>query len=399
MACLVLPVGVRRTSAAKPSFIVTVAAGPFDRRDTVVTFRLPKELQGRKVALRDEAGKLLDLQIDEGDQASFVLAKLPANAARSYRLEAGKGGPSIAAKGVEVKRDGNRLAISANGHPVIGYQAAGELPRPDIKPIFTRGGYIHAVYTPSGRVISDDYPANHLHHHGVWFAWTKTAFEGRHPDFWNMGDGTGTVEFVALDKTWSGPVQAGLKARNRYVDLKAPQPKTVLNEEWQVRVYAGGQGEKPYTMFDLISTQQCATSEPLVLPEYHYGGVGFRGRGNWDGKEHATFLTSEGKDRSNGHATRARWCAIGGLVDGQSAGIAILCHPENFRAPQPMRIHPDEPFFCYAPSQLGDWKIAPGQLYVSRYRFVAFDGTPDKAQLERLWNDYANPVEVRVSLR
>ena len=51
----------------------------------------------------------------------------------------------------------------------------------------------------AGRVITGDYPPDHIHHHGVWFAWTKTEFEGRHPDFWNMGDGTGTVEFAARE--------------------------------------------------------------------------------------------------------------------------------------------------------------------------------------------------------
>ena len=56
-----------------------------------------------------------------------------------------------------------------------------------------------------------------------------------------------------------------------------------------------------------------------------------------------------------------------------------------------MHLHPAEPFFCYAPSQLGDWEIAPGKPYVSRYRFIVSDGPPDKAELERLWNDYAQP--------
>jgi hypothetical protein len=84
------------------------------------------------------------------------------------------------------------------------------------------------------------------------------------------------------------------------------------------------------------------------------------------------------------------------MVDGQPAGVGILCHPQNFRAPQPMRIHPNEPFFCYAPSQLGKWEIAPGQKYVSRYRFVVSDGPPDPAELNRLWNDYANPPQVTI---
>jgi hypothetical protein len=33
--------------------------------------------------------------------------------------------------------------------------------------------------------------------------------------------------------------------------------------------------------------------------------------------------------------------------------------------------------------------IMPGQPYVSRYRFVAFDGALDPDELDRIWNDYA----------
>ena len=56
-----------------------------------------------------------------------------------------------------------------------------------------------------------------------------------------------------------------------------------------------------------------------------------------------------------------------------------------------MRLHPTEPFFCFAPSQLDEWEISPGKPYVSRYRFIVAEGPPDKAELERLWNDYAHP--------
>ena len=124
-----------------------------------------------------------------------------------------------APQAIQVITEGNRLKITAAGCSVLEYQGQpGELPRTDIDPIFRRGGYIHPVYTLSGRIITGDYPPDHIHHHGIWFAWTKTEFEGRHPDFWNMGDGTGTVEFVALDDTWSGAEQSGFRARHRYID-------------------------------------------------------------------------------------------------------------------------------------------------------------------------------------
>ena len=64
------------------------------------------------------------------------------------------------------------------------------------------------------------------------------------------------------------------------------------------------------------------------------------------------------------------------------AGIAILDHPSNFRHPQPTRLNPDNPFFNYAPSVAGEWRIEPGAPYVSRYRFVTYEGEADRALLE-----------------
>jgi hypothetical protein len=385
------------TAGAQKPVYVTVSAGTIDRRESVASFGLPANFKARFYGLRDDKGKLLPMQVTGKGLATFILPELKAGETRRYRLEALKTNPLAKAQGVQLIKEGNRLNVSSGGRKVLGYQAeAGEVPSPDIKPIFKRGGYIHPVFTPSGQSITDDFPADHRHHHGIWFAWTKTEFEGRHPDFWNVGDGTGTVEFVALDQTWSGDVYAGFKSRLRSVDLSAPKPKAVLNEEWEVNVYRVGLGQTPYAMFDVVVTQTGATTSPLLLPEYRYGGIGFRGHSEWLDKSNCFFLTSEGKDRANGNGTRARWCHIGGRIGGKFAGIAILDHPTNFRAPQPTRLNPDQPFFCYAPSVMGEWEIGRGQEYVSRYRFIVYDGEPDVAAINHFWDDYANPVQVTV---
>ncbi len=394
---LILPACLIETEAAQKPVYVTVAAGGLDRHDSIASFALPKNFNAKFYGLRDDKGSRLPLQVSAQGHATFVLPELKAGETKRFRLEALKNDAQAKAQGVQLVKEGDRLSITSAGRKVLGYQTQpGDVPSPDIKPIFRRGGYIHPVFTPSGRAITDDYPADHRHHHGIWFAWTKTEFEGRHPDFWNMGDGTGTVEFVALDATWSGAVFAGFKSRLRSVDLSAPKPKPVLNEEWEVNVYRVGQGQTAYSMFDVVVTQTGATTSPLLLPEYRYGGIGFRGHSEWLDKSNCFFLTSEGKDRANGNGTRARWCHIGGRIGGKFAGIAILDHPTNFRAPQPTRLNPDQPFFCYAPSVLGDWEIGRGQEYVSRYRFVVYDGEPDVAALNRFWDDYANPVQVTV---
>jgi hypothetical protein len=373
---------------------IVLSAGGSDRRETVVEFALPPDVTGGSLQLRDESGRVVPLQVDRDRQAWFVLETAPARTDLRYTLEPALD-RSPSSDYVQVLREEQRLVARVGGELALAYQAeAGELPSPDIKPIFRRGGYIHPIFTPSGRLVSDDYPPNHLHHHGIWSAWTKTEFDGRTPDFWNMGSGTGTVEFESLERSWSGPVHGGVVAHHRFIDLGASPAVTALTERWTVRVYPEGRHPRPYRVFDLESVQRTATGQPLVLPEYHYGGIGFRGHRQWDGAENTFFLTSEGKDRRDGHATRARWCHIGGRVDGELAGVAILGHPGNVRAPQPMRIHPTEPFFNWAPTQLGRMAIEPGQPYVSRYRFIVHDGVPDVAFIERLWRDYADPPRV-----
>jgi hypothetical protein len=391
-------------SAAEAPFSVTVEAGAFDRRGTVATFALPPEAAGDTFSLQRE-GRLLPLQVGQARQAAFVIEDLKPGGRVTYTLVAKPAGASAASRQIAARKAGTQLKFSLSsatepaGQSLLDYQAEpGELPRSDIKPVFRRGGYLHPVRTLSGKIVTDDYPANHVHHHGVWWAWTNTEFDGRKPDFWNMGDGKGRVEFVALDQSWGGPVHGGFRARHRFVDLTAAPPVTALDEMWEVRVYAPPAGEARYWYFDLVSEQQCATGHALKLPEYRYGGVGVRGNWAWNGADQALFLTSEGEtDRVKGHATRARWCDLGGLIDGTRAGIAVLGHPDNFRAPQPMRLHPTEPFFNFAPQQAGDMELKPGVKYVSRYRFVVHDGPPDRGELDRLWNDYAHPPIVRVT--
>ena len=395
--CLVILAGHLKSIAEKETTFLTVAAGERDRRETVVSFNSPKGSKPGSYLLRDESGKAIPLQIDARGQATFVLPELKSGATKKYELVSAPAGS--ASGGVRLVREKEKISIDIAGRKAFTYQGEGELPRDDIKPIFKRGGYIHPVYTPSGRIVSDDYPPNHVHHHGIWFAWTKTRFEEREPDFWNMGTGSGTVEFVALDETWSGPVDAGFRSRHRYVDLVGGGAKTALNEVWEVIAYNVGKGAKPYLMFDLISIQECATQNPLILPKYHYGGMAFRGHRNWDGKDNSIFLTSEAKDRANGNETRARWCHINGRIDGEPAGLTMFSHPGNFRAPQPVRIHPTEPYFTFAPSQMGEWQIAPGSQYTSRYRYLVTDGPPDTVELERIWSDYAQPPVVTISAK
>lgn len=377
---------------------ISVTALEGDRAVQVVRFPIPKGMTGELVA-RPGSGAVLPVQIENGE-GTVLIPELKAGRAMVLTLEAGKAAGS--AGGVAAKRSPGNLEIAVGGKPVFFYQMDKDaLPRPDIKPVYKRAGYLHPIYTATGTVVSDDYPVQHVHHHGIWTPWTKTTFQGRDVDFWNMAAKNGaTVEFVALDRTVTGPVYGGFVARHKFVDLTAkPDPVVALNETWEVTAYdvPGAIAGVAVRVFELKTTQTCATNDPLILPQYHYGGFGFRGRGEWLGEKACNFLTSEGTtDRIKANHERARWVHVWGQLPGGPAGMTVMGHPDNFRAPQPVRVHSKEPYVSLIPSQLGEWRIEPGKPYVARYRFVAFDGEPDRAKLDAIWNGYAKPVVVKI---
>ena len=381
-------------AAAAPQ--LTLASAPFDRAGQVIRFTPPPSLPQPTTAT-DGDGRRWPVQTDPDGQACLVVPWQAAGQTLVLTLESAP----VAGRGAAIESGtvGGGLAFTNEGKPVLSYHLdPSALPRPGIPPEYHRAGYIHPIYSPLGALISDDYPPDHIHHHGIWSPWTKTEFQGRTPDFWNMGKKTGTVERVALDRTWGGWVHGGFEARHRMVDLSAPTPVTALNETWDVVIYRVAGAAKPVHLFELTIRQTCATNDPLILPEYHYGGTAFRGRAEWLGATASQFLTAEGEtDRVKAQGQRTRWIAQSGAVGaGAVAGLAMLGHPDNVRAPQPVRIHPREPYFCFTPSQLGRWTIEPGQTYVARYRFLVFDGAPDRALIEAYWQGFAQPATARV---
>jgi hypothetical protein len=235
--------------------------------------------------------------------------------------------------------------------------------------------------------------------HGIWSAWTLTTFREHKVDFWNGYDNTGRVDLVDVAGIWSGPVTGGLVANLVHSDITVSPRAAALNEQWIVTVYKTHDGAAPYFVYDIDSTQNAASSDPLILETYHYGGFGFRGSEQWQDPANVSFLTSEGHDRASADGQRADWVAQYGTVDGQVAGYAAFDHPSNFRHPQGLRVHPSNPYWSFTASTQsagGRFEIEYGTPYHSLYRIVAFDGPADAAVLDRLYTDFGEPPMVEI---
>lgn len=385
-----LGLAVNPAVLAAKTYAVTVAAAERDRAAQLASFPLPEDAP-RPPVLKDDMGRLLPVQVDGEGLATFLVPAQKGGEALRFTLVAGV----AATPGVEVSTEAGNLQVNGAGRPVFVYRMDKDaLPRPEIADIYRRAGYLHPVFSPSGKAVTGDYHPRREHHHGLWSAWTNTRFQGRTPDFWNVQAKTGGVEFAGLDATWSGAVHGGFSARHTFIDRSAGAAQPALHEFWTVTTYATTEA----TVLDLLLTQVCATRDPLILPAYRYGGMGYRAHSSWLGRDLPKVLTSEGEtDRVKAHTQKVRWLHVGGPVDGAWTGLAMMDHPENFRSPQPVRVGEAEPFFCFSPSQGGDWRIELGRPYVARYRFVVMDGEPDAQRLDAYWAGHAIPAVVTVT--
>lgn len=380
--------------------IITVTGGETDFSDIIVSQKLPENVNAwRPLVLFEVTGNLqqpVPVQVansaESDDQRIWfpVSGTLAAGEKRQFEL---RYGAPLQDEGIQLTINDKEIRFEENDQTLLVYNHGHIVPPEGLDPRFIRSGYIHPVYSPSGLLVTQDMPSDHAHHKGVWFPWTRTEFEGREVDFWNLRAEEGTVQFAGIESTQAGPVFSGVRVRHEFVDLTQPDGgKIALNETWDIKAWAN---ETDDYLWDLTSTQQTATESALKLLEYHYGGLGFRGAKEWVDDNHVIH-TSEGHTKEDGHTERSRWVAHSGEInDGEWATVVIMVHPENIRYPEPMRIWASGgSFFCYSPVQLGDWTLEPGNDYVFRYRFWVYDGKIDAREAERMWRQFAHPPEV-----
>jgi len=400
------------SAPAQPSLLVrfVVESGEHERVDTPVAASLEGLALGAgDLALYELVGaerRRTPSQLEPGFEARlwWILdgATAPGQA-RRYELVSGDPGVLEGRGRTSAVDDGETLTLGVGGHSVLRYQHRAIAPPPGTTPLYARSGFIHPLWSPSGEVLTRIQPPDHYHHVGIWNPWTHTEFQGREVDFWNLHSATGTVRFAGFLSRVAGSVYAGFEAHHEHVDLTAPDPsgaRVALDEAWDVRSWAVDP-ENGAWIVDLVSTLSCATDSPLRIEEYRYQGFGFRGPATWDDAT-AVLLTSEGKSKADGNATRARWIDVRGPVPGGTAGVLFLSHPANFNHPEPLRIWPiganggkENVFVNFNPAQDRDWVLEPGRTYALRYRMVVYDGELDPADAERYWHDLARPPKVR----
>ncbi len=287
---------------------------------------------------------------------------------------------AVATSNLSLEQTSDYVRILHKEKPVLEYRITSG--KPDSLPEhYERTGFLHPVYSPDGQVLTDDYPVGYAHQHGFFTAWTNTTHRDSFVDFWNTQKGLATVRHEQVLETVNADGFLGFKTKLVHFS-RVNDDLPVLEERYTVRVH----DRDDVFVWDFRSDQFNVSEDTLFLNKHLYGGLGVRGSKHWNAADSAAFLapanflTSEGLTRETANHTRPDWTAIYGELPAGKAGMVVLTDPDNFRAPQPVRVHPELPYFSVSPVVNEGFFIPPGEEHVMRYRVVVFDGAVEEIQ-------------------
>jgi Family of unknown function (DUF6807) len=240
--------------------------------------------------------------------------------------------------------------------------------------------YFHPLATPSGTVITDLAPEDHLHHRGVFLAWVE-MHGSKDADFWGWGEHAPTenrkIVNLGVAGTYAQGDLASFRVRNQWVATN----EILLNEDLLVKM----QKVDSVYVLDLVYT--LVPQSQLTLSQWAFSGFCVRARKDGAaeiiGPDGPVNLPNPSHLKPESDWPPASWYALDlKLSDGGGAGVAVIDHIRN----PPTRWHNNRDIRMLNPAitALGPVLLeayTPTQL---RYRIVTFDGPPPQDLLRRL---------------
>jgi hypothetical protein len=345
-------------------------------------------------------GQLVPALAAEGDAGAgrLVVADIPpvkgAETSRRFRLErqpAGASSPTDPFRFEDL--DGKSLKLVEGGRPVLVYNygeiTADQVPQKDSRR--TRGCYIHPVWGLNGEVLTDDFPRDHYHHHGLFWSWPHVGIGGRAYDLWTYRDIR--PRFVRWICREAGPVAAVLGVENGWFVRAGETDKRVMTERVWLRVHraCGEERAVDLTLFWIPADQ------PVTLKGASgksYGGLTMRFKPA-DPKRVA-ITVPEGLTTKDLQMTPLTWADFTATFGDRTdpSGAALFVHPR----------HPDYPPTWltrhYGPMCIG-WPgvdpktFAPGKPIRLDYRLVIHKTAMRAEALAQAYETYVTGTRAR----
>ena len=340
-------------------------------------------------------------QVENGTQRMLNWVVEPAIGKSKYVFELLNGKKKKDSNRLQTKNEDGSLTIENETRNLVRYVYKTVMPPVNVDTAFKKSGFIHPLWSPGGQVLTRIQAPDHYHHYGIWDSWAHTMFEGDSIDFWNLRDKKGTVRCANVLSATGGSVFGQIQVLEEYVVFKKNRTNKVAIKQMEtVRVYQPN--DPSYYIMDITLDMSCATSSPVLLQTYRYGGLGWRTTEQWN-KDNCDVLTSEGKTRKDADGSKEKWIMVQGNVDNDYAGAIMMSNPSNFNHPEPLRIWAvsansrGDMYANFTPIKTKDWLLIPGQTYALNYRFIVFNGHFTKEKAESAWQNYSAVPKITIT--
>ncbi len=196
-----------------------------------------------------------------------------------------------------------RLDLTEAGKPVLAYRHG---PGRDCC-------YLHPLVTPAGVTLTDDAPADHPHHRGLFWAWPVVAAQGGEADLWILKGGAHRFTRI-LRRT--GGKRATLAAAHTWI----VNGREVASDNLELTVHPSHGGSRVLEAALAIT----AIGQPVRIAgtsdhNKGYGGLTLR----LAPREETVIRSKEGavpKDEDHG---RHAWTELEALFQGRRAAVRI----------------------------------------------------------------------------
>jgi hypothetical protein len=337
---------------------------------------------GQVTALTDEHGREVRAQVEPaglgGDQLELVLVR-PVGLGKTLRV--GKIISPETAGPYAASREDDRTVTLGDGPKPMAVYHSGVRKLPG-KPEQDRANFFHPLVTPSGVTVTDDAPPDHLHHRGLFLAFTEVTWTGDGKrlkgNFWH-GDPAAKIAPGKVLYARGGPVCAALAVSHDFTigaravlrqDVIARSARVsdrvnVLDVEYRITPLDGDVVLGPNFYSCLQLRGAAAFNRPDLVFSYD------------DGKPHRDV--DHRNDPPPEEPPLSRWIDETGLAHGKPVGATVAIHPSTAKSR-----------LCYSRGVKGlnlDFlydapiPVKAGQTLRARYQVYVHDGTVADAQI------------------
>jgi hypothetical protein len=242
-----------------------------------------------------------------------------------------------------------------------------------------RNDYIHPLYGLNGEGLTLDWPVDHPHHRGIYWAWPEVDF------------GTNRGDLHALQKVFARPTgKVRLQSGAAFAEIEAENlwqwedREPIVREQALIRAYcATAQGRVIDLVFRFVALKDGVTIARRGME--HYGGLNVRMA------TPASQEITEHTDPSNAVPRRA-WSDLSGVFGGATApsGLTVLQCQANPDYPGDWVQYPQlswcQPTF---PAKGNRYALSRDKALVLRFRLIVHAGAkPDEDHAAKLWDAF-----------